>query len=441
MVGICMSLRILPPTRRRVLTGLGSVLLIPPGVPPVHAQQRPTAVLRAAVEKVSLRPGPETTVWSLETGTPDQPLRFRRGEAIELTFENQLPVPTVLNWHGLDSAAATQPMLGRPPLALSGKETTNVHFSHAGTLMCDLHLLGDGLAAPSTALAIVVTETDPVAVDRDEIWLIEDYRLRPDNTAIVPGTDAKDAATLYTINGQPTADLTLRPNERLRLRIVNGCQRNAFALKFNDHDARVMAVDSQPSEPFLARNGQLVFAPGTRIDVFIDATMPAGSVATIQLHNGKEPRPIARLLTAGEPARAKLLPIPVPLPPNGLPEQLDLKNALRFDLALVAPEWITPAATNASVGPAFHAKTGRTVVLAVTNRGPLPAVFHLQGHHFRLLDRLDDGWKPFWLDTLMIDPGRTQRIAFAAGYSGRWLMEAMVLDWAAPRLIRSYVVD
>ena len=74
------------------------------------------------------------------------------------------------------------------------------------------------------------------------------------------------------------------------------------------------------------------------------------------------------------------------------------------------------------------------MVLALTNRGDLPVVFHLHGHHFRLLDRLDDGWKPFWLDTLAIDSGQTQRIAFAATYAGRWLLEAAATDWAAPRL-------
>ena len=75
-----------------------------------------------------------------------------------------------------------------------------------------------------------------------------------------------------------------------------------------------------------------------------------------------------------------------------------------------------------AASPAFRAKTGRTVVLALTNRAEIATVFHLHGHHFRLLDRLDDGWKPFWLDTLAIDAGQTQRIVFAAEKSGRWLV-------------------
>ena len=102
---------------------------------------------------------------------------------------------------------------------------------------------------------------------------------------------------------------------------------------------------------------------------------------------------------------------------------------------------MTPANFAATAPPAFRAKTGRIVVLALTNRAAIATVFHLHGHHFRLLDRLDDGWKPFWLDTLAIEPGQTQRIAFAAEYAGRWLIESVATDWAAPRLVRWYSVE
>jgi FtsP/CotA-like multicopper oxidase with cupredoxin domain len=143
-----------------------------------------------------------------------------------------------------------------------------------------------------------------------------------------------------------------------------------------------------------------------------------------------------------------VLPAAPPLPSNDLPALLDLKNALRVDLTLGGrtlggpqADWVAPASFVNSVAPAFRARTGRTVVLALTNRADIPEVFHLHGHHFRLLDRLDDGWKPFWLDTLAIDAGQTQRIAFAAENAGRWLMESVATDWAAPRLVRWYNVE
>ena len=116
-------------------------------------------------------------------------------------------------------------------------------------------------------------------------------------------------------------------------------------------------------------------------------------------------------------------------------------HAMRIDLPLAGSEWVAPAAFATSAAPAFRAKTGRIVVLALTNRAATATVFHLHGHHFRLLDRLDDGWKPYWLDTLAVEPGQTERIAFAAEYAGRWLMEAAATDWAAPKLLRWYSVD
>jgi FtsP/CotA-like multicopper oxidase with cupredoxin domain len=94
-----------------------------------------------------------------------------------------------------------------------------------------------------------------------------------------------------------------------------------------------------------------------------------------------------------------------------------------------------------SAARAFRAKSGLPVVLALSNRGDKPAIFHLHGHHFRLLDRLDDGWKPFWLDTIAIGSGQTQRIAFAPNYAGSWLMESVTTDWAAPRLVQWYSVE
>ena len=314
----------------------------------------------------------------------------------------------------------------------------------AGTFLCDLRLLGDGQARPSPARALIVGESEPAAVDRDQVLLIEDWRLRPDGTAIAPGLDPKDTVPVYTINGLTTLDIQARVHQRLRLRFINGCQRTTIAVKIENHDVRVMALDGQPAEPFLARGGALVLAPGTRVDAFVDATGSPGSIASILMHDGKEARPIARLVTSAEPAvrPAPLSPAP-PLPSNGLPAQLDLKSALRVDLTLgaAAGEWVPPTSFAATAAPAFRAKAGRIVVLALTNRAAIATVFHLHGHHFRLLDRLDDGWKPFWLDTLAIEPGQTQRIAFAAEFAGRWLIESVATDWAAPRLVRWYSVE
>jgi FtsP/CotA-like multicopper oxidase with cupredoxin domain len=81
--------------------------------------------------------------------------------------------------------------------------------------------------------------------------------------------------------------------------------------------------------------------------------------------------------------------------------------------------------------PLFSAARGRTVVMAIDNRDAVAHVVHLHGHHFRLLDRLDDGWKPYWLDTVAVERRETARIAFLADNPGRWLIEQQAIDGPA----------
>jgi FtsP/CotA-like multicopper oxidase with cupredoxin domain len=440
-----MAESIFQPHRRELLAGLAATALAPVMPSLAVAQARPLLALQAREGAVALRPGgPDTPIWTLAEPASGPGFRFKRGETLEVTLGNGLPVPVTASWRGIDGIPAAGPLAARAPLAPGAKETLAIPLRHAGTFLCDLRLLGDGQARPSPARALVVGESEPVAVDREETLLIEDWRLRPDGTAIAPGIDPKETVPVYTINGLTALDIPARAHQRLRLRFINGCQRAIIAVKIENHEVRVMALDGQPAEPFLARGGALVLAPGTRVDAFVDATATPGTTSSILLHDGKEARPIARLVTSAEPAvRAAPLPAAAALPSNGLPARIDLKSASRVDLTLGGPpdNWVTPTNFTATAAPAFRVKAGRIVVLALTNRAAIATVFHLHGHHFRLLDRLDDGWKPFWLDTLAIDPGQTQRIAFAAEFAGRWLVEQVAADWAAPRLVRWYSVE
>jgi FtsP/CotA-like multicopper oxidase with cupredoxin domain len=434
-----MTTRFFAPTRREVLAGLGASaagLIAGGAAPSVTAQ----IALQARLATLALRPGqPATPIWELAAVSHIGNVHLKRGDRCEVVFRNDLPVPLAPVWYGLNGAAASDPLRGRAPTPPDATETSIISIPSAGTLLADFRLFEDGLKLPTRPLPIIADETNRVAVDRDEILLIEEWRLRPDGTALPPGRDPKDTTPLYTINGRTSFELSAAANERLRLRFINGSQRTVLAIKLESHDVRVMAMDGQPAEPFQARNGALVLAPGARVDAFVDAA----TTAPFLLHDGKEARQVGSLTVSGKLERhAPLLP-PEQLPSNDLPDQLDLRGALRFDVALGAPDagWTRPASFSTASTPAFRAKTGRTVVLALKNPGPTTAVFHLHGHHFRLLDRLDDGWKPYWLDTLAIEPGQTRRIAFAATSPGRWLIESVVTDWAAPRLVRWYAVE
>ncbi|PJG54503.1 copper oxidase [Bradyrhizobium forestalis] len=433
-----MTTRIFAPHRREVLAGLGASAagLIAGGAAPFVTAQ---LALQARPATLALKPGqPATPIWELAAVSHLRDVRLKRGDRCEVVFRNDLPVPLAPVWYGLNAATATDPLRGRAPAAPDTTETSIISIPSAGTLLADFRLFEGGLKQPARPLPIIAEETSRVAVDRDEVLLIEEWRLRPDGTAVPPGQDPKDTTPLYTVNGKTSFELSATAHERLRLRFINGSQRTVLAIKLESHEVRVMALDGQPAEPFPARNGAVVLAPGARADAFVDTAISAPFL----LHDGKEARQVGSLTISGKLERAPLLP-PQPLPSNDLPEKLDLKGALRFDVALGPADagWARPASFSTASAPAFRARAGRTVVLALKNPAPITTVFHLHGHPFRLLDKLDDGWKPYWLDTLAIEPGQTQRIAFAATAPGRWLLESVVTDWAAPRLVRWYAVE
>ena len=73
-------------------------------------------------------------------------------------------------------------------------------------------------------------------------------------------------------------------------------------------------------------------------------------------------------------------------------------------------------------------KKGTPVVLAITNRTAGPKVLHTHGHCFRLLHAMDDGWEPYWLDTIILPENQTARVVFVADNKGKWLIGSSILE-------------
>ena len=90
--------------------------------------------------------------------------------------------------------------------------------------------------------------------------------------------------------------------------------------------------------------------------------------------------------------------------------------------------------------PLFSVKRGRTVMLAFDNKTGFPHSMHLHGHHFRLLDAMDDGWKPFWLDTVTVPPRQTTRIAFVADNPGKWMLHCHMIEHQETGMAAYFVV-
>jgi FtsP/CotA-like multicopper oxidase with cupredoxin domain len=425
-------------------------------------------ILRARAGQARLRgaeAGP-TAVSGYDGVAPGPILRIRRGEELRVRLINELTDPTTIHWHGLrlPNAMDGVPHLTQPPVAPGASFDYRFVAPDAGTFWYHAHFMsseqvGRGLYGP-----LVVDETTPLPIDRDITLVLDDWRLTSDGQ-IAPFGGIHDAAHAgrignhLTVNGAPSTEITVKTNERIRLRLINAANARVMPVRVEGHRADIMAIDGQPAEPFPARDGLVMLGPGNRLDLFIDATLAPGTRAPfLTLIDGNVS--LARIsYEAGQPARAAPLPIAAPLPANPLPARIDLAGALKFDLPLdggamammmrgggmmggmmgrgpasnpAQPASIWTIANTASDGhsgtPLFTVARGRTVTLALDNRTEFPHAMHLHGHHFRLLDRLDDGWKPFWLDSLVVPAQQTARIAFVADNPGKWMIHCHMLE-------------
>ncbi len=413
-----------------------------------------------------------TPIWGYEGMSPGPTLRVKQGEELKVRLVNNLQQATVIHWHGLrlPNAMDGVPFLTQKPVEPG--QSFDYHFTppDAGTFWYHTHFGSSEQLARGLYGILIVEERDAPQVDRDLMLVVDDWRLM-DNGEIQPSFgnfhDAMMAGRLgqyITLNSKDTLDLAVKTNERLRLRIVNTANSRIFQFRIAKHAARVMAVDGQPCKPNIAPNGLLRLAPGSRVDLFLDATLSPSSRAAITVDDlrGGE-LPVGSLVyDSGPPARAKPLAEPKPLRDNPIPAKLDVANAFKLNVPLdgggmgmmmgrgmgggmggsgfqgygVPPQqriWALAgvAATGHDGPPMFKVERGRTVVLTFGNRTTFPHGMHVHGHHFRHFDPSTNGWKPYWLDTVIVDPDRAERIGFVADNPGKWMLHCHMIEHMA----------
>jgi FtsP/CotA-like multicopper oxidase with cupredoxin domain len=312
-----------------------------------------------------------------------------------------------------------------------------------------------------SGLLIVEEANWSAEIDRDIAVLLDDWRLTGEAQIDPNFKISADNARLgrlgnaLTINGRPVPEvITLPPRSRVRLRIGGIMNARVLPMTFRGMaKATVLAIDGQPCEPFDPLRKQVVVAPGSRYDMVLDLPETAGveTVIAVALGDGM---PVMRLVTAGDPVAPKK-PIPeLPLNP-ALPPGMRLQEARRAEFN-IAGGWDAkdPAGAGASSDiiaqklpdaakvwnlnhgfpsgiagkPLFSVKKGAVVVVALTNRGSWTQVIRVHGHAFRVLHGLDDGWEPFFLDTVIVPDGKVVRISFVADNVGKWLIRSTVME-------------
>lgn len=467
-------------TRREFLQGAGAALGAAALPTALRAAGPSPIALRAAISQQDIRAGGPTQVWAFNDQCPGPLLRFRRGDTLDALVRNDLPTVTTVHWHGirLPNAMDGVPHVTQAPIRVGDRFEYKFKLPDAGTYWYHPHQssfeqVPRGLYGP-----LVVEEDKPLEVDREELWVLGDFKLDKRNRPIEDFGKVLDFGSwgrlgnTFTINGTaagPERKLSLRPNERVRLRLVNGASARIFYLAFTGHEPVVVTYDGQSVQPHPIPNGVLVLGCGQRTDLVIDGTAGPGTFAIMDKRDAGTQ--IASIAYAGRPVREKALAMPQPVTPNDLDEpdlvkatahflvfeggtlgqpaigrvdgkEMDVKQIMEQHGLTWTMNYTAQHEHAMMHTPLFRFSKGEHVVIRMLNNTEFEHPMHLHGHFFKVL-RIDDRKleRPIWRDTVMVAPKGSAEIAFVAENVGEWMFHCHILDHAAGGMMGTIVVD
>jgi len=454
-------------------------LLLPAlNVRPARAENAREFRLHAAPGRARLVPEPwgESDVWCYGGAVPGPEIRVRQGARLRIAVENALAEETTVHWHGLrvPNAMDGVPHLTQAPIAPGETFLYEFDAVDAGTFWYHPHQRSFEQAGRGLYGALIVEEANPPRVDRELVWVLDDWRLTQD--AAIAGDfggfhDMSHAGRLgntVTINGRVPDAVLVRTGERIRLRLINAANARIFALDFGTLAPQVIALDGQPVTPHAAPGGRVVLGPAMRADLMLDVTAaPGATVQVVDRFFAQDAYALVDLAVAETPLRDAPPDWDMALTANPLPEP-DIARARRHEVTFTGGMmggmverqmglsggsgmggmmgggmmnrmhdggiWFVNgvAAEGHILDPMLTLERDASHVIAMTNATAFHHPIHLHGHSFRVLSR--NGAPTAhreWQDTVLMAPRERVEIAFVADNPGDWMFHCHILEHQA----------
>lgn len=443
---------------------LGGAMLMPRGLRAEAASNLVDLHAKSGEARFLPQAAP-TPIWGYGGVVPGPEIRVRQGGEVYARLRNGIGEPTTIHWHGIRLDNAMDGVAHLTQHAVEPDQFFDYRFKvpDAGTFWYHPHAHQVMQQDRGLYGLLIVEEPEPVAVDRDVSLMIDDWRLNPDGTIetqslahLFDAAHAGRIGNLLTVNGEVAPKLPARAGERLRVRLCNACNSRILELLFENARAQIVAVDGQPVSPEpLQHDGTLELPPSGRVDLVLDLTGEPGSMGAIKEMTQQRPITLAQLVLAeGTRARERPLDGAVSLPRNPVQVPNLAQDPLVFTLLMeggamsrmagaefegeyyglrdLAQQHRMVWAFNGKAGdhdsPMFTVRSGRPVVIQITNDTAWPHAMHIHGHHMLVAARTRGTVKPWFRDTVLMQPREEMTVAFVADNPGRWMFHCHMLE-------------
>jgi hypothetical protein len=184
-----------------------------------------TKVFRLVAEVIRQQISPMKSVdlWGFSGSAPGPTIQVNQGDRVRVVFENHLPEPTSMHWHGFEDTIANDGMPGisQSPLKPGGRFVYEFDIHQEGTYFYHSHMAMQEMAGMLGGFIMHPKEPYRPHCDKDFLIHLQEYAVLPSNT--VPNTMNMEFNWLL-LNGKAgpaNTPLIVKLGDRVRIRLVN----------------------------------------------------------------------------------------------------------------------------------------------------------------------------------------------------------------------------
>ena len=168
-------------------------------------------------------PGKAFDVWGYNGSMPGPTIEVNEGDRVRIFFENRLPEPTTVHWHGIELPIEMDgvPAISQPLVKPGGTFVYEFTLHQHGTFFYHSHMPMQEMLGLIGMFVIHPKKPYRPHVDKDFALILQEWAVLPNNT--IPNTLSMEFNWL-TINGKAgpaTTPLIVKQGERVRIRFVN----------------------------------------------------------------------------------------------------------------------------------------------------------------------------------------------------------------------------
>lgn len=173
--------------------------------------------------KQSILPNKTLDLWGFNGSAPGPTIQVNQGDHVRVIFDNHLPEPSSIHWHGFEDQVRYdgQPGISQQPVRPGGRFVYEFDIHQSGSFFYHSHMSMQQMVGMLGGFIMHPAEPYQPAVDHDFLIHLQEYAVLPSNT--IPNSMSMEYNWLV-LNGKAGPAITpmiVPLGSRVRIRLVN----------------------------------------------------------------------------------------------------------------------------------------------------------------------------------------------------------------------------